>query len=88
MVMINLVSELLERVSLGSEEIGYRYLNLGGKVLYLIGFKSVVKFSSEEITFKINNATMIAVKGVGLYIKEMDATSAMICGEIKAVENV
>lgn len=86
--MINLVNELLERVSLGCEEIGYRYLNLGGKVLYLIGFKSVVKFSSEEITFRINNAIMITVKGVGLYIKEMDTTSAMICGEIKAVENV
>lgn len=86
--MINLVNELLSRVSLNAEDVGFRYLNLGGKVLYLIGFKSVVKFSSEEITVKINNSTLVTVSGSGLYIKEMDATSVMICGVIKAVENV
>ncbi|MGN1227729.1 MAG: YabP/YqfC family sporulation protein [Christensenellales bacterium] len=86
--MINLVNEMLEKISFTGESVGYRYLNLGGKVLYLIGFKSVVKFSNVEITFKINNSTIISVKGANLYIKEMDTTSAMICGEISAVELV
>ncbi|MBQ8749390.1 MAG: YabP/YqfC family sporulation protein [Clostridia bacterium] len=86
--MINLVSELLDKISLSSESVGFRYLNLGGKVLYLIGFKSVLKFSSNEITFKINNSTIITVRGDNLYIKEMDASSAMVCGEIKAVEAI
>ena len=83
--MINLVNELLSQISLSTENIGFRYLNLGGKVLYLIGFKSVLKFSSSDITFKIDNNTIISVIGENLYIKEMDTTSAMICGSIKSV---
>ena len=84
--MINLVNELLSQISLTSENIGFRYLNLGGRVLYLIGFKSVIKFSGTVITFKIDNTTIISVIGENLYIKEMDTNSAMICGWIKSVE--
>lgn len=70
------------------EIVGFRYLNLGGKVVYIIGFKNILKFSSGEISFKINNSTIIAVKGNNLYIKEMDSNSAMVCGEITSIEAV
>lgn len=86
--MINLVSELLENISISNQSIGFRYLNLGGKILYLIGFKSVLKFGKNEITFKIDNKTIISVKGEDLYIKEMDNCSAMICGSIFSVESI
>lgn len=83
-----MVNELLERISLTQEIVGFRYLNLGGKVVYIIGFKNILKFSSGEISFKINNSTIIAVKGNNLYIKEMDSNSAMVCGEITSIEAV
>ena len=86
--MINLVNELLSQISLTKENIGFRYLNLGGKVVYIIGFKSIIKFSATNITFKINNSCILSVSGENLYIQEMDTSSAMVCGQIKIVEEV
>ena len=49
----------------------YKIINLGGKALYIQGYKSIDKFSDTSIILKIKNAS-IFIKGERLNIKELD----------------
>ena len=77
---------LLERAGLGVQGVGYRYLNFGGKVVYLAGFSELLSLSEEGVVFRLKNRQSISIMGEKLNLKEMDTEMVMITGEIKSVE--
>lgn len=62
----------------------YRIVNLGGKCVYLEGFKSVINLSENEILFQVKNKA-VSVEGKDLKIKYLDKTTCVINGEISGV---
>ena len=78
--------ELLERAGLLSSSISYRYMNFGGKVVYLAGFKEILQLNSENIIFRLKDKGRISIMGEGLSIKEMDTEIVMVTGLIHTVE--
>ena len=62
----------------------YRVVNLGGKNVYLEGFKSVVSLGENEIAFQIKN-NVVVVAGKNLKVKYLDKATCVINGEISGV---
>lgn len=62
----------------------YRYINIGGKMVYIEGQKGLVNLSKEEISFKVNKK-ICTIKGSDLYIKYYDNCIALVCGSIVSV---
>jgi len=62
----------------------YKYINIGGKVVYVEGQKGIVNLTKEEICFKVSKKHCI-IKGSDLYIKYYDNNTALICGNIVSV---
>ena len=77
---------LLERAGVGIQSGSYRYLNFGGKVVYLAGFSELLSLTEEGVVFRLKNRQSIFVFGEKLNLKEMDAEIVMITGEIKSIE--
>ena len=59
----------------------YRYINIGGKMVYIEGQKGIVNFSKEEISFKLHKKTC-TIKGADLCVKYYDNSTAVVCGSI------
>ena len=85
--MFSLINEITSAFS--SQELKnasqYKIINLGGKALYVQGYKSIDKFSDISIILKIKNAS-IFIKGERLNIKELDSSCLFITGIIKSTE--
>ncbi len=62
----------------------YKYINVGGKLVYVEGQRGIVDLGKEEISFKVNNKKC-TIKGSDLYIKYYDKTTAIVCGSIVSV---
>ena len=62
----------------------YRYINIGGKMVYIEGQKGIVALTKDEIAFKVNKKTC-TIKGSDLYIKYYDNNTAVVCGGIVSV---
>lgn len=62
----------------------YRYINIGGKMVYLEGQKGIVTLNKEEVSFKLHKK-VCSIKGVDLYIKYYDSSTALVCGNIISV---
>ena len=62
----------------------YRYINIGGKMVYLEGQSGILNLTREEICFKVRKKTC-TIKGSELYIKYYDNNTALICGSIVSV---
>lgn len=62
----------------------YRYINIGGKMVYVEGQKGIQNLSKDEISFKLNKKTC-TIKGNDLYIKYYDNSTAVVCGSIVSV---
>lgn len=62
----------------------YKYINVGGKAVYLEGQKGIVTLSKEEISFKVHKK-VCTIKGSDLYIKYYDNSTALVCGSIVSV---
>lgn len=62
----------------------YRYVNIGGKSVYIEGHRGIQLLSNEEITFKLKKKLM-SVKGHDLFVKYMDKSTAVILGVIVQV---
>ena len=75
--------------SLVTNELGltlkeYRYINVGGKLLYIEGQNGILNLSKEEISFRLRKK-VITVKGSDLYIKYYDNSTAIVGGSIISV---
>ena len=62
----------------------YRYINIGGKMVYIEGQGGILNLSNEEISFKLRKKTC-TVKGCDLYVKYYDNSTALVCGSIVSV---
>lgn len=62
----------------------YRYINIGGKMVYIEGQNGLVNLSKEEISFKVHKK-ICTIKGNELYIKYYDNSTAVVCGSIVSV---
>ena len=49
----------------------YRYINIGGKMVYIEGQKGIVTLRKDEISFKVHKK-VCSIKGSDLYIKYYD----------------
>ena len=62
----------------------YRYINIGGKMVYVEGQNGILTLSRDEISFKLRKKTC-TIKGSDLYIKYYDNSTAVVCGSIVSV---
>lgn len=85
--MFSLINEISDAFSAKEMKnaFAYKIINLGGKTLYVQGYKSIDKFSNTSIILKIKNAS-IFIKGEKLSIKELDSSCLYVTGEIKSFE--
>ena len=85
--MFSLINEVTSAFSIKEmkNSAQYKIINLGGKCLYVQGYKSIEKFSNTAMTLKVKNA-VIFIKGENFSVKELDTSSIYILGNIKSVE--
>lgn len=62
----------------------YRYINIGGKMVYIEGQGGILGLSKEEISFKVHKK-VCTIKGSDLYIKYYDNSTALVCGAVVSV---
>jgi sporulation protein YqfC len=62
----------------------YRYINIGGKMVYIEGQSGILNLTHDEISFRVRKKTC-TIKGSDLYIKYYDNCTALICGSIVSV---
>lgn len=62
----------------------YRYINIGGKAVYVEGQSGIVNLSKEEISFKVHKK-VCTIKGTDLFIKYYDNSTALVCGSVVSV---
>ena len=62
----------------------YRYINIGGKMVYVEGQSGIFNLTRDEISFKLRKKTC-TIKGSDLYIKYYDNSTAVVCGSIVSV---
>ena len=65
----------------------YECVMLGGFLLYVEGFLSLITYSPETVVFKVKGGA-ITVVGNNLTIKEMSPSTITISGKISKVECV
>lgn len=65
----------------------YRYINIGGKLVYIEGQNGILSLSKEEISFKVRKK-VCTIKGSDLYIKYYDNSTAVVCGSIISVVTI
>ena len=80
------INDFLE-LPMTSAHTGYKYGNLGGKFLYVQGYKDILSFSETEVILKLKQSEL-KVKGKNLNIKELNLNSIVIEGKIVLVEQV
>lgn len=84
--MLNFFNEILSNNEIIGSNLGYKYVNIAGKMVYIMGYKEIVIFTSDVMSFKLSGKKVLSVKGVDLSLKEMDGEIAIICGSISVVE--
>ncbi len=89
MILIYLSMLLDELDSIITNELGitlkeYKYINVGGKLVYIEGQKGIINLTKEEISFKVHKK-VCTIKGNELYIKYYDNSTAVVCGGIISV---
>lgn len=62
----------------------YRYINIGGKLVYVEGQSGILSLSKEEIALKVSNK-VCTIKGADLFVKYYDNSTALISGRIVSV---
>lgn len=83
---MNLLDELDSFISkeYGITLTEYRYVNLGGKYVYVEGHGGIKVLSESEISFVVKKH-VISIKGEDLIIKYFDKTTAIVQGRIVQV---
>ena len=62
----------------------YRYVNIGGKALYIEGQTGIKTLSSELIEINLGKKTC-TINGIDLFIKYYDKSTAIVSGSIVSV---
>lgn len=62
----------------------YRYINVGGKALYVEGQSGIISLSAEQIELKLGKR-VCTIKGTDLYIKYYDNSTALVVGKVISV---
>lgn len=62
----------------------YKYINIGGKMVYVEGQSGILNLTREEVSLKVRKK-VCTIKGSDLYIKYYDNCTALICGSIVSV---
>ena len=62
----------------------YRYINIGGKVVYIEGQTGIKTLSSELIALHLGKKTC-TINGSDLFIKYYDKSTAVVSGSIVSV---
>lgn len=63
----------------------YRYMCVGGKKLYIQGFKSVLSYEKDSIVLKLKEGEF-SILGNNLDIEELSSNSILISGDILTVK--
>lgn len=82
---MSMMTEIEKFMNASDASINYRVINIGGNFLYIEGIKSVVNFSTDNMTFQLKKKTL-SVNGVDLKVKYLDKTTCIIEGQITGME--
>ena len=82
---MSMMTEIEKFMNMSDISINYRVINIGGNFLYIEGIKSVVNFSTDNMTFQLKKKTL-SVNGVDLKVKYLDKTTCIIEGQITGTE--
>jgi len=81
---MSLFGEIEKLMNSAESSFNYRVVNLGGKTLYVEGFRFVVSLGESEIILQLKKQVLNIV-GANLKVKYLDKTSCVIVGEIASV---
>lgn len=82
--MFDFVDELKE---LKNNIVGYRYINYGGKLVIVQGYKDILFFDDTIVTLKLKTGEL-SVCGAKLIVTEYSTNSIKISGNISKIEVV
>ncbi len=83
---MSMLDEIEKFMSSAETSINFRTINLGGKLLYVEGIKSVVCFGVEEMQFQLKKS-LLTIGGTNLKMKYLDKSTCVIEGNIVSVVN-
>lgn len=83
---MSLIGEIEKLMNSADVSFNYRVINLGGKCVYIEGFKSIVTLSINEIILQLKKQAL-SICGSNLKVKYLDKTSCVVEGEISKVEH-
>lgn len=65
----------------------FRAVMFGDCALYLENVRSIIKYTTEEISVSLKKGGL-NVNGNGLYVKKYCAGDLVVCGNIKSIERI
>ena len=80
--MFDFIDELKE---LKNNAVGYRYINYGGKLVIVQGYKDILFFDDTIVTLKLKTGEL-SVSGTKLIVTEFSTNSIKIVGNISKIE--
>lgn len=80
--MFDFIDELKE---LKNNAVGYRYINYGGKLVIVQGYKDILFFDDTTVTLKLKTGEL-SVSGTKLVVTEFSTNSIKIVGNISKIE--
>ena len=80
--MFDFIDELKE---LKNNAVGYRYINYGGKLVIVQGYKDILFFDDTVVTLKLKTGEL-SVSGTKLTVTEFSTNSIKIVGNISKIE--
>lgn len=80
--MFDFIDELKE---LKNNAVGYRYINYGGKLVIVQGYKDILFFDDTTVTLKLKTGEL-SVLGTKLVVTEFSTNSIKIVGNISKIE--
>lgn len=84
--MLFMVEEILNRAGIELDSIGYRYINLGGRVVYIMGYINILDFGQDIMVFSLSQNRKLVIAGADMDIAEMDDTGVIVRGSIRSIE--
>lgn len=80
--MFDFIDELKE---LKNNAVGYRYINYGGKLVIVQGYKDILFFDDTVVTLKLKTGEL-SISGTKLVVTEFSTNSIKIVGNISKIE--
>lgn len=80
--MFDFIDELKE---LKNNAVGYRYINYGGKLVIVQGYKDILFFDDSVTTLKLKTGEL-SIFGTKLVVTEFSTNSIKVVGNINKIE--